>query len=186
MGFPPLEQTCYSCRILLHDACEETVNHLGVDGPCLCRVADHGARYTLSTDDWNDYKPLDPIPKRFGHQNNAPVTWESVVVAYGLLTQVLDAYNQSLQPSERVHVPYSIQEALVAYGGEEAAIASIVGKPTARRARCANKIEPDGRPCPGALLFYPGDPQAQCSNCGAWCGAMVADYEEPVTGDANA
>ena len=48
-----------------------------------------------------------------------------------------------------------------------------------RIARCANVVEyPDltAAPCAGLLHFAPGDPQAQCDTCGAWCGAGVTDY----------
>ena len=48
-----------------------------------------------------------------------------------------------------------------------------------RVARCTNVIEhPDltATPCPGGLYFKPGDVQARCYECGAWCGSQVADY----------
>lgn len=46
-------------------------------------------------------------------------------------------------------------------------------------AMCTNTFwKDDGTPmaCEGALYFKPGDVQAKCVECGAWCGSMVAKY----------
>ena len=45
-----------------------------------------------------------------------------------------------------------------------------------RIARCSNYREDLDRPCTGGLFFKPGDVQARCFECGAWCGSQVADY----------
>lgn len=119
---PPLEQSCYSCRILLHSNCEEKVTYLGTEGPCLCQASDHGdVRFLL-----RDYEDLSPIPERVGHKNNEPVKWENVIAAYGVLTRSLDAYNRGLPPGERVHIPFALQEVLADYIEERKAIESIV------------------------------------------------------------
>ena len=45
-----------------------------------------------------------------------------------------------------------------------------------RVARCTKYREDLDQPCTGGLFFKPGDGQAQCFECGAWCGSQVADY----------
>lgn len=48
-----------------------------------------------------------------------------------------------------------------------------------RLAACTHQIEQADLTvalCSGFLLFSPGDRQARCNVCRAWCGAHVANY----------
>lgn len=55
-----------------------------------------------------------------------------------------------------------------------------------RYAHCSNDIEHDDpdrlwyENCPGRLAFEPTDRYAACPECGATCGSLVADYEDPA------
>ncbi len=58
-----------------------------------------------------------------------------------------------------------------------------------RYALCKNEIENEDltcTPCTGRLTFGPDDIQASCDTCGAWCGALVAAYEDPAVIAENA
>ncbi len=68
------------------------------------------------------------VPRRVKHKDAAPASSDVVLDGYANLIRSIHEANEYLPESLRFHVPYGVQEALVAYIEERQAIESLTGE----------------------------------------------------------